>query len=353
MKICIFTGPTLQPREVEAELPQAEVLPPVSQGDVYRASLLRPDVIGIIDGTFERLPAVWHKEILWAMSQGIHVFGSSSMGALRAAELAPFGMEGVGWIFEAYRDEVLEDDDEVAVAHASADHEYESGSDPMVNLRRTFSQAAAQGVVSHEAERALVKAAKRLFYPERSYARVLSEAEMSGVPAPELDALRSWLPAGRIDQKRLDAVAMLRAIRERVDAGLSPKRTGFHFEYTDFWDRARLLATEPTAAHPDPPLEMTARRLALLRYLAAREADRAGMQVPEETLADLVQAFAEESGLVDLAETGLSAGAFAGLMREEAMLRWVEDRSELEIVSRLKDLQELLARRAPASPPPP
>ena len=70
--------------------------------------------IGIIDGYFENIPSVWHKEILWAMSQGIHVFGSASMGALRAAELAPFGMEGVGAIFEAYRDGWLEDDDEVA-----------------------------------------------------------------------------------------------------------------------------------------------------------------------------------------------------------------------------------------------
>ena len=50
------------------------------------------------------------------MSQGIHVFGSASMGALRA-ELCPFGMVGVGRIFEAYRDGELEDDDEVAVIH--------------------------------------------------------------------------------------------------------------------------------------------------------------------------------------------------------------------------------------------
>src|SRR5512132_542369 len=110
----IFTGPTLAPAEARAVL-GATYLPPAAQGDVLRAALRRPHAIGIIDGYFERVPAVWHKEILWAMAQGIHVFGSSSMGALRAAELHAFGMIGIGAIFEAYRDGELEDDDEVAV----------------------------------------------------------------------------------------------------------------------------------------------------------------------------------------------------------------------------------------------
>ena len=61
----------------------------------------RPAVIGIIDGYFEIVPTVWHKEILWAMAQGIHVFGAASIGALRAAELDAFGMRGIGRIYEA------------------------------------------------------------------------------------------------------------------------------------------------------------------------------------------------------------------------------------------------------------
>ena len=60
-------------------------------------------MIGVIDGYFEVVPTVWHKEILWAMSQGIHVYGAASIGALRAAELAEFGMNGVGQIYQQYR----------------------------------------------------------------------------------------------------------------------------------------------------------------------------------------------------------------------------------------------------------
>ena len=47
------------------------------------------------------------------------------MGALRAAELHVFGMVGVGRVFELFRDGLLEDDDEVAVAHGPADSGYQ------------------------------------------------------------------------------------------------------------------------------------------------------------------------------------------------------------------------------------
>src|SRR5262245_64197472 len=104
MTIVIFCGPTLR---AEERAPDADFLflPPVRQGDLYQAVVKEnPRAIGIIDGYFDGVPAVWHKEILWALTNGIPVFGASSMGALRAAEMHVFGMRGVGWIFEAYRD---------------------------------------------------------------------------------------------------------------------------------------------------------------------------------------------------------------------------------------------------------
>src|SRR6266849_5260145 len=147
MSVVIFTGPTLTAADAHNEL-DAEYLPPAAQGDVYRAAKKGPEIIGIIDGYFERQPSVWHKEILWAMSQGIHVFGSASMGALRAAELVDFGMEGVGAIFEMYRDGVLEDDDEVAVVHGSDEFGFRAGSEAMVDIRCTLAKAVEGGVLS-------------------------------------------------------------------------------------------------------------------------------------------------------------------------------------------------------------
>src|SRR5690242_11394092 len=211
MKSIIFVGPTLSPCDVSDVL-DAVCLPPVAHGDVYRAALKWPSAIGIIDGYFERVPSVWHKEILWAMSQGIYVFGSASMGALRAAELSPFGMTGVGAIFEAYWDGVLEDDDEVAVAHGSGGASYRAGTDAMVNIRSTLLRARVERILDAEVVDLLLQIAKKLFYPERSYARILEVAAERLVPLNQLDDFRKWLPAGAVNQKREDALLMLRAM---------------------------------------------------------------------------------------------------------------------------------------------
>src|SRR5918995_6393400 len=180
------------------------VLPPVAQGDVYRVAQSRPIVIGIVDGYFEGVLSVWHKELLWAMTQGIHVFGSASMGALRAAELQPFGMAGVGRIFEAYRDGELEDDDEVAVIHGPPETGYIALSEAMVNIRRTLDEAAIDGLIAPATRDHLIRIAKDLFYHDRTFDRVLGHAAEQAVCGAELDALRAWLPQGRVDQKRED-----------------------------------------------------------------------------------------------------------------------------------------------------
>ena len=145
MTVFVFVGPTLSSAEVGAA-GNFVCLPPAAQGDLYRAAQQRPQAIGLIDGYFEGVPSVWHKEILWAMTHGVHVFGSASMGALRAAELAAFGMQGVGVVFEAFHSGELADDDEVAVVHGPAEVGYVRLSEAMVDIR--FTLAAARLILS-------------------------------------------------------------------------------------------------------------------------------------------------------------------------------------------------------------
>jgi len=240
MSAYIFTGPTISPRLARAEL-GAQFLPPVKQGDVYRVALKSPDVIGIIDGHFEQVPAVWHKEILWAMARGIHVFGAASMGALRAAELWQFGMEGVGSIFEAYRDGTLVDDDEVALRHGPPETDYVALSEPMVNMRATLLAARDDGAVSALAHDALIDIAKKLFYPQRTYPAVLAGGRDLGLAEAELVALERWLPTGRVDQKRTDAIEMLRRIGTLLAADPPPKSVSYDFQHTDMWEMAVRL----------------------------------------------------------------------------------------------------------------
>src|SRR6185503_7571185 len=92
--VIVFLGPTLQLQEARPLL-DAVYWPPAKRGDIYRASKLEPRIILLIDGAFEAQASVLHNEILWALSKGITVCGAASIGALRAAELAPYGMVGL------------------------------------------------------------------------------------------------------------------------------------------------------------------------------------------------------------------------------------------------------------------
>lgn len=243
MKAFVFVGPTISAEEARAEL-DAVYLPPAAQGDVYLAALEEPAAIGIIDGYFERIQSVSHKEVLWAMSQGIHVFGAASMGALRAAELAAFGMEGAGAVYEAFARGELEDDDEVAVAHAPGEDGYRCVSEAMVNIRATLQAAQRRGVLGGAAREGLERLAKARFYRERGYRQLLVDAAREGLAPAELEALETFLPEGRVDQKRQDALALLRLMRARLASGLEPKRVRYHFPHTDAWEFIRRNARE-------------------------------------------------------------------------------------------------------------
>lgn len=261
MRIVVCTGPTLAAEEARTHL-DAEYLSPVAQGDLYRAARGKPFAIGVIDGFFELVPAVWHKEILWALSEGIHVCGSASMGALRAAELHAFGMQGVGQIFEHYRDGVLEDDDEVAMQHAPAELGYRPLSEAMVNIRATLAAAEQHGVIGRESRAALTGIAKALHFADRTYAAAIGGVPPGRVPPAELESLRQWLPTGRIDQKRSDAIAMLHALRALRAAAPGPLRANFVFHSTKFWKAAvRAADAVPAPRHRDSPVHHMLSRL--------------------------------------------------------------------------------------------
>lgn len=349
MNACIFVGPTLAPADALAML-DAVYLPPVQQGDVYRAAVRhRPRALGIVDGYFQHVPSVWHKEILWAMAEGIHVFGSASMGALRAAELSAFGMRGVGRIFEAYRtgvfepyrDEVFEDEDEVAVVHGPADAGYLALSEAMVNVRSTVAAAANAGIIGADTRDALVRIAKQLFYPERSWERILG-LETRGLPEREIEALRRWLPEGRINQKRDDAVAMLAIMRDSLAANPPPARVTYVFQRSEMWQRAVVDVGAPDEHDGLQELEREAlldelrlagtyteaRRAGVLRWTGLRECARQALAESPEDRQAAETAFRNRFAMsrrrdIDRwqVENGLDDAGRAQLIADEVRLR--------------------------------
>jgi hypothetical protein len=188
------------------------------------------------------------------MSEGVHVFGASSMGALRAVELDMFGMVGVGAVYEAYRDGTLEDDDEVAVAHAPAENGYRLLSDALVNIRATLRSAVVAKLIAKETETTLLGIAKRQFYAERSYGRLLEESAARGLDAAEMRAFDDWLPLGKVDQKRDDAIALLTHLRDWAASNPGPKKVDFRFEPTDSWHEAAQIALTEGPSNVGPTL---------------------------------------------------------------------------------------------------
>jgi hypothetical protein len=245
MSAIVFAGPSLPPRSRSAGETMWEWRPPVRQGDLYRAALTRPAAIGLIDGYFEIVPTVWHKEILWAMAEGVHVFGAASTGALRAAELDVFGMRGVGRVYQDFRSGGLADEDEVAVLHGPAELGYPPVTEAMVNIRATLAAAAESGILAPQSAADLALLAKGLFYKERTWETVLGLAATRGWPAMLLQEIRTWLPTGRIDQKRADAEAMLAAMRAHLAAGGGPLKVAYRLANTVAWQAARRQATAP------------------------------------------------------------------------------------------------------------
>ncbi len=236
----VFAGPSIVGLDIPGTI---DLRPPAMQGDLYLAALERPDAIGLIDGYFEGVPAVWHKEILWAMAEGIPVLGASSMGALRAAELDYFGMVGIGAIYAAYRDGLYEDDDEVALYHAPAEVGYAPLSIAMANIRATMDAAVSGGVLDKDDAAEVVAAAKAMFYGTRVW-----EAALSVLPPDKRTALSDWLPTGEVDQKQRDAAALIERLATSPPA---PPLVSFRFETTRLW---RAATAQWESANREAPL---------------------------------------------------------------------------------------------------
>lgn len=339
----IFCGPSLEPVYVQSAIAatgaDVVVLPPARQGDVLRLLRSKPKVIGLIDGFFLQQPAVHFKEILLALESGTAVLGAASMGALRATELAVYGMEGIGNIYQMYAEGTLDGDDEVALLHASQEDGYRPLSEALVNIRVNVQRALQEKIINRAMASAIVNVAKRLHFTERTYANVLSQLAHSGPhhsDRAKLNAFRDYVDRCGVDQKREDAIALVGAVIDRMRTPAPPAarqpiqtpRTLFlrNFErsyighrYGDqfiadyrIWSLAKLLL---------PDFQATWRQYGL-RCLAIDQAREQGFQPPPDTV--LLNEFQREMGLPTAAEM---AGWLAGHCMDEASLRlWLQER---------------------------
>ncbi|MBL8590801.1 MAG: TfuA-like protein [Methylobacteriaceae bacterium] len=247
MKVA-FVGPSLW-GEIEhgsfAPAPSVIIRPPAAQGDIFAAVKDGATVIGLIDGLYENVAAPWHKEILFALQSGVAILGGASLGALRAAECAAFGMIGVGRIFDDYAKERRIDDSDVAQIHSPT----ELGSFPLsaalVNVDATIDRAGLAGVLSDEERTALPKIARSIFFKDLTLDSVASAFYDDKQRARDLGERlsRHW-----IDQKRIDARQLMDAMESMPDE-MSRVRLSWQMRESGIWmaftaaERRNALAT--------------------------------------------------------------------------------------------------------------
>lgn len=211
--VVVFLGPSCDPAAAR-EIFDADYRPPAKRGDILEAARAGARIIGLIDGVFFQDCAVAHREILAALRAGVRVVGASSMGALRAAELDSLGMEGVGEVYRAYREGRLVADDEVALLFDP--ETFVPLSEPLVNIRATIQRALECGVVGADTARALLDAARGLYFPERTYDAVVEAAEGKADP-DDLACFLAFAGEHAVDRKREDALLALERIRDLVE----------------------------------------------------------------------------------------------------------------------------------------
>jgi hypothetical protein len=166
------------------------------------------------------------------------------------------------------------------------------------------------------------------------------------VDPEEIAALRAWLPGGRLDQKREDALAMLAAMRALLAREPEPLCVDYAFEWTEVWDSA----TAASAAFPgigagggaawlpdDRVLEelrleadtyLAVRDRALLRFLAGREAGRRRQTVDPTATREMFARLRTRYGLFTRADLDRWLGANG--LEPRRLERLLEDQAQLE-----------------------
>jgi hypothetical protein len=221
----LFAGPSLFGQDFDPA--GLVVRPPARQGDIHRALLDGAEAIGLVDGVFGFVPSVWHKEILFALSQGVRVLGGASLGALRAAECRDFGMEPVGEIATAYASGVRFEDADVCLAHAPGELGFMPLSEPLVDVEASVARLLDLRMIEGAEAWRWLNAARDIYFADRTPEAMLKAAAL---PAELAGEYRRH----RVGVKARDALAVVERLKT-LPEGRSERPTGWTFRDSGPW----------------------------------------------------------------------------------------------------------------------
>ena len=123
-------------------------------------------------------------------------------------------MEWVGKIYEWYKSGKLVSDDEVALFFDPV--YFKPLSEPLINIRYSLRIAEAERVIDRDACEKVLRIAKSLYFPDRTYQRIL-DAAGGVISGNTLKRFRRFIETERRDLKKEDAIEALKRIRDILE----------------------------------------------------------------------------------------------------------------------------------------
>lgn len=209
----VFLGPSLS-IEKARKIINAEFLPPAKKGDFIKLSLIsEKKIIILIDGVFLQDYPPTPIEVFQVVNKNnFQVYGASSLGALRAVELEKFGMNGYGRVFELFKKDIINSDDEVAVTF---DNSYNLLSEAMIDIRYNLFLAFKKGIIDKETKQLITRTAKKIYFPFRSYENIVKKSiELYSDRRDNIEDFHNFVSTQRQSLKELDAMGILKKIAD-------------------------------------------------------------------------------------------------------------------------------------------
>lgn len=213
-KPVIFLGPTLSIEKAK-EILDADYRLPAKKGDILQLITTSVKVVGIIDGYFlQDYPPTPIEVYNLLRKKDVRVFGSSSLGALRAVELKKFGIIGIGKIFELFLKGIIDSDDEIAVTFTGyAGYK----SDALIDIRYNLFLAQKNNIIDNNTKKIILRISKNTYFPYRTYNDIIEESKrMFPSEKKQIEDFKEYLVKNKRSLKEKDAIELLENIKQEL-----------------------------------------------------------------------------------------------------------------------------------------
>lgn len=213
-KTRVYGGLSISEEQTHSILPYAEFSGPVQRGDLPRDLSLGFQCIVIVDGVFQQALSVSPGEVLDAIRYGVRVYGASSMGAMRAAELETLGMIGVGRVFSEIKKRSYFRDDYLGQAFSPDAAKALSLS--FIDIEVGSEELVRRGKITPKQRVQILKIYEGLHFSERNPATLVKKMAVAKDSA--LASMAVNMPRLIQSVKKRDAIEVLNRVRGDLDA---------------------------------------------------------------------------------------------------------------------------------------